>query len=61
VFTVGTPTEKVKLGSGGNGQALDIVLREELPGEDLFVRAAARHAGIELRISDDRRCVTIAL
>jgi hypothetical protein len=61
VFTVCTPTGKVTEGSGGNGQTIYVVLRDELPGEAAFVRAAARHAGIELNMADDRRLVTIAL
>ena len=43
------------------GQTIHVVLRDELPGEVAFVRAAARHAGIDFQIADDRREVKIAL
>lgn len=61
VFTIDAAPGKTKDGSGGDGQVLDVVLREELPRESDVVRAAARHAGIALTIAEDRRRVTIAL
>jgi hypothetical protein len=61
VFTIRPPSGKVSEGSGGNGQTIHVVLRDELPGEAAFVRAAARHAGIDFQIADDRREVKIAL
>jgi hypothetical protein len=58
VFAIGAAPE----GQGSEGgQAMHVVLRDELPRESDVVRAAARHAGIELAIAADRRGVTIAL
>ncbi len=58
LFTVAEPPPGV---TGERTQAIHVVLREELPREADVVRAAARHAGIDLAIAGDRRTVTIAL
>jgi hypothetical protein len=61
VFTVQAPQAEVQERSSGDGKVLEVVLREELPGEGAFVRAAARHGGIEMRVAEDQRSATIAL
>jgi hypothetical protein len=48
-------------GAGSTTQVLDVILRPALPREIDVIRAAARHAGLTVNVSDDRRRVTIAL
>jgi hypothetical protein len=57
VFTV----EAARSKSDAGGLSLDAVIREDLPREAEVMRAAARHAGIALTVSDGGRKVTIAL
>jgi hypothetical protein len=62
VLTVDAAPGKTKDGSGGDGQVIDVVKREELPRENDVVVAAARHAGIALTIAlTPAPKVTIAL
>ena len=61
VFTVGAAVAKPREGRGDDGQVLEVVLRDELPREADVVRAAARHAGIELTVAEDGQTVSIAL
>jgi hypothetical protein len=56
-----TIDEAGPLPAGAKKQVLDVVVRDELPREADVVCAAARRAGIELAVADDRRRVTIAL
>lgn len=57
VFTV----EAARPDTAKGGLIFDAVLRDELPREGDVMRAAARHAGIALTITDGGRTVTIAL
>jgi hypothetical protein len=61
ILVVDAPRNKTKLGSGGNGQILDVALREALPDETEVICAAARRAGIEMRIAEAGRQVTLEL
>jgi len=61
VFTVEAARDKAQAGSGAGRPMFDVALRDELPHEAEVVRAAARHAGIALRVADGGREVTIAL
>ena len=61
MLRVDSPTRTIKEGSGGDGQILDVVLRDELAHEADVVRAAARHVGIDLSIEDGGHAVTIRL
>jgi hypothetical protein len=45
----------------GSGLGLEVALRDVLPREMDVARAAARHVGIDLRVAEGGRRVTIAL